>query len=331
MLCMEAEQAERNAEMSIDAVWVEKYRPTSISDVVGQGHITDQISGYLERGDVPNLLFAGEAGIGKTTTAGVIARDFFGEDWNEHFMELNASDERGIDVVRDRIKDFARSSFNTSIEHRIIFLDEADSLTQDAQAALRRTMEQFSDNVRFILSCNYADQIIDPIQSRCNVCRFSSIDAESMKHRLNMIANSEGLTITEDGLGAIIKTSQGDLRRAINTLQAASYKSGDIDRDLIYTVTNAPRPEEINEMVTHAVNNNFIQAREMLDDLLNKQGMAGTEIVTQIHQQIWEFDLTDDQAITLMDEVGETDYRITEGSNERIQLESLLAKVAETK
>ncbi|MFW6265549.1 MAG: AAA family ATPase, partial [Halanaeroarchaeum sp.] len=147
-------------------IWVEKYRPERLADVVGHEDIIDRVESYVARDDLPHLLFSGPAGTGKTATASAIAKELYGDDWRENFLELNASDERGIDVVRDRIKNFARASFG-GYNYRIIFLDEADALTSDAQSALRRTMEQFSNNTRFILSCNYSSKIIDPIQSRC--------------------------------------------------------------------------------------------------------------------------------------------------------------------
>ncbi|MFY4815776.1 AAA family ATPase, partial [Haloarcula sp. AONF1] len=153
-------------------IWIEKYRPQTLDDIHGQEEIVERLQSYIAQDDVPHLLFSGPAGVGKTTAATAIAREIYGEDnWRGNFLELNASDQRGIDVVRDRIKGFARSSFGG--DFRIVFLDESDSLTDDAQSALRRTMEQFSDNTRFILSCNYSSKIIDPIQSRCAVFRFS--------------------------------------------------------------------------------------------------------------------------------------------------------------
>ena len=166
-----------------DEIWVEKYRPERLEGVVGHEAIISRVQSYVERDDLPHLLFAGPAGTGKTATAQAIAKQLYGEDWQENFLELNASDERGIDVVRERIKDFARTSFG-GYNYRIIFLDEADALTSDAQSALRRTMEQFSKNTRFILSCNYSSKIIDPIQSRTAVFRFSPIADEAVIDRM---------------------------------------------------------------------------------------------------------------------------------------------------
>jgi len=440
-----------------------------------------------------------------TASATAIARELYGEDWSEHFLELNASDERGIDVVRDRIKNFARSSFGGA-EYRIIFLDEADALcvppgtevvtgypsspevkpieevseegepipsvdfetneiqsdkgrlvdsgvadffeleledgrtitaslthpffvvgtdgelvekelrelapgdeiadfkddvgvskceicgdwtagrfcsvdcefepalvsdggrgavrtvgvrsieyshrgeaynitmentpnfmlangilthnTSDAQAALRRTMEQFSHNTRFILSCNYSSQIIDPIQSRCAVFRFSQIDDEAVATRIREIAAAEDIEYTEAGIDALVYAADGDMRKAINALQAAAVMGETVDEDAVYTITATARPEEIEEMVTQALDGNFTAARSTLDSLLTEKGLAGGDVIDQLHRSVWEFDLADEAAVRLLDRIGEADYRIAEGANERVQLEALLASVA---
>ena len=310
-----------------DAVWVEKYRPQTLDEIVGQDAITERLKQYVAGNDLQHMLFSGQAGIGKTTAAMAIAGELYGDDWQEHFLELNASDERGIDVVRDRIKSFARTSFGGE-EYRIIFLDEADALTSDAQSALRRTMEQFSNNVRFILSCNYSSQIIDPIQSRCAVFRFSPLDDDAVAAQLRHIADEEGLTMTDDGVDALVYAADGDMRRAINALQAASTIGEEIDEDAVFAITSTARPEEIQTMVQAALDGDFTAARAQLDDLLTDEGIAGGDIIDQLHRSVWEFDLADDHAVRVLDRVGEADYRITEGASERIQLEAMLASLA---
>jgi replication factor C small subunit len=319
----EAEQSGTGRE----EIWLEKYRPQTFDDIVGQDTIVDRLRSYVERDDLPHMLFAGPAGIGKTTASVTIARELYGEDWEEHFLELNASDERGIDVVRDRIKSFARTSFG-GVDYRIIFLDEADALTADAQSALRRTMEQFSNNVRFILSCNYSSQIIDPIQSRCAVFRFSPLGDEAVAAQIRKIATEEGITVTDDGVDALVYAADGDMRKAINGLQAAAVTGDTVDEEAVYEITSTARPEEINEMVTLALEGDFTAARSRLDQLITEEGIAGGDIIDQLHRSVWEFDLADDAAVQLLDRIGEADYRITEGANERIQLEALLASLA---
>ena len=262
-----------------------------------------------------------------TTSATAIARAIYGDDWRNNFLELNASDERGIDVVRDRIKNFARSSFG-GYDHRVIFLDEADALTSDAQSALRRTMEQFSDNTRFILSCNYSSEIIDPIQSRCAVFRFSPLGDDAVRAQIEEIADAEDIEVTESGLDALVYAADGDMRRAINALQAAATTGEVVDEDAVYLITATTRPEEIEKMVTAAIDGDFAAARSQLETLLVDAGMAGGDIVDQLHRSAWDFDLDDRTTVRLLERIGEADYRITAGANERVQLEALLASLA---
>ena len=308
-------------------IWVEKYRPRRLDDVAGHEDIIPRLRSYVARDDLPNLLFAGPAGTGKTTSATAIARELYGDDWQENFLELNASDERGIDVVRGRIKDFARASFG-GYDYRVIFLDEADSLTSDAQAALRRTMEQFSHNTRFILSANYSSRIIDPIQSRCAVFRFSALDDPAVAERIQEIADIEGIELTDDGLEAIVYVAAGDMRKAINALQAAAVLEEVVDESTVYTTTGTARPEVIEEMVSAAIEGDFAAARSQLARLLDESGLAGGDVIDQLHRSAWDLGLSDEAAVDLLERIGEADYRITEGANERIQLEALLAAVA---
>ena len=310
-----------------EEIWLEKYRPQTLDDVLGQEAIVERLQSYVDQDDLSHLLFAGPAGVGKTTSAVAIARELYGDDWQEHFLELNASDERGIDVVRDRIKSFARTSFGGA-NYRIIFLDEADALTSDAQSALRRTMEQFSNNVRFILSCNYSSQIIDPIQSRCTVFRFSPLSDEAIAAQVRKIADNEGIEITDDGVDALVYVAGGDMRAAINGLQAAAVTDGPVDEEAVFEITSTARPEDIEEMVTLALDGDFTASRTQLDRLLTEEGIAGGDIIDQLHRSVWEFGLDDEAAVRVLDRIGEADYRITEGANERIQLEALLASLA---
>ena len=310
-----------------EGIWIEKYRPRSLSQIVGQEAITSRLKGYVEKKDLPHLLFSGPAGVGKTTSSVAIAQEIYGEGWKENFLELNASDERGIDVVRNRIKNFARSSFG-KYDYKIIFLDEADSLTKDAQSALRRTMEQFSHNTRFILSCNYSNRIIDPIQSRCAVFRFPPLSDEAISEKVREIAQEEGITITEGGVGAIIYVSQGDMRKAINSLQAASITGEEVEEEGVYKTAASARPEDIHSMVEKALGGDFIEARKILEILLIEGGVSGGDIIDQIYRSVWEFQVNNENAVLMIDRIGEAEYRISEGASERIQLEALLAAIS---
>ncbi|MDQ2050245.1 replication factor C small subunit [Natronolimnohabitans sp. A-GB9] len=308
-------------------VWIEKYRPERLDEIKGHENIVPRLQRYVEQDDLPHLMFSGPAGVGKTASAQAIAREVYGDDWRENFLELNASDQRGIDVVRDRIKDFARSSFG-GYNYRIIFLDEADALTSDAQSALRRTMEQFSNNTRFILSCNYSSQIIDPIQSRCAVFRFTELSDEAVEAQVREIAANEGIEVTDDGVDALVYAADGDMRKAINGLQAAAVMGETVDEETVFAITSTARPEEVEAMVDHAIDGDFTAARAALEDLLTERGLAGGDVIDQLHRSAWEFDIPEQATVRLLEQLGEVDYRITEGANERLQLEALLASLA---
>lgn len=316
------------AEAPRSDIWIERYRPQRLSEIHGQDDVVERLQRYVEEDDLPNLLFAGPAGTGKTSAAVAIAKELYGEGWREHFLELNASDERGIDVVRGRIKNFARASFGGH-DYRIIFLDEADSLTDDAQSALRRTMEQFSGHTRFILSCNYSSRIIDPIQSRCAVFRFTPLPADAIIDVVTDIAEEEGIDFGPGGLDAIAYVADGDMRRAINALQAAAVLDGVVDEDAVYQITATARPEIVQEMVQKAADGEFLAARGILEELLVQQAIAADDIVDQLHRSIWDLGLSDPEAVRLLEHLGEIDYRIAEGANERLQLEALLAVLAQ--
>ncbi|MFC4249509.1 replication factor C small subunit [Natribaculum luteum] len=308
-------------------IWIEKYRPEGLDDVKGHENVVPRLKRYVEQDDLPHLMFAGPAGTGKTTAAQAIAREIYGDDWRENFLELNASDQRGIDVVRDRIKNFARSSFG-GYDYRIIFLDEADALTSDAQSALRRTMEQFSNNTRFILSCNYSSQIIDPIQSRCAVFRFTQLSDDAVEAQIREIAAEEGIELTDDGVDALVYAADGDMRKAINGLQAAAVMGETVDEEAVFAITATARPEEVEEMVEQAIAGDFTAARATLETLLTDRGLAGGDVIDQLHRSAWEFDLPEQATVRLLERLGEVDYRITEGANERLQLEAMLASLA---
>ncbi|UCE39174.1 MAG: replication factor C small subunit [Thermoplasmata archaeon] len=307
-------------------VWVEKYRPKILEEVVGQNEITDRLKAYAETKTTPHLLFAGPAGTGKTTCAIALARGLFGENWKDNFQEMNASDERGIQVVRTKIKDYARIAPMGEARFKIIFLDEADALTPEAQAALRRTMEKYTHTCRFILSCNYSSKIIEPIQSRCAVFRFRPLKAEDIKSYLNRILKAEGKEITDDGLEALVYVAEGDLRRATNSLQVAATMGDKIDSNMIYKTAALARPEDVKNLLTTALGGNFLEARAQLDDLLIMYGLSGEDVVRQIHRAIVDLPIPDHKKVQLVDKVGEVEFRIVEGGNERIQLEALLSQ-----
>jgi len=314
--------------MPIEEIWTEKYRPKRLKDVIGQEHIIKRLISFVESKNLPHCLFAGPAGCGKTTTALCIAHELYGDRIKGRFLELNASDERGIDVIREKVKEFARQpAFDTGGLFRIVYLDEADALTKDAQHALRRTMENYSHICRFILACNYSAKIIPPIQSRTAVFRFASLKETEVIEYLNHIAKSEGLKVDEPAYKAIMRVAEGDMRKAVNVLQTAST-SKLITEDVVYSVTNRADPAAVRKMLETAIDGKFKDARTQLISLLNESGLSGEDIIKEIHSQIFELDIADRQKLEMIERTGEYEFRLTEGSNPHVQLEALLAQVA---
>jgi replication factor C small subunit len=307
-------------------IWIEKYRPKQISDIIGQHEITERLRSYVKAHEMPHLLFTGSAGVGKTTAAVALAREFFGEDWQMNFRELNASDERGIDVVRNQIKQFARTSPFGDVEFKILFLDEADALTNDAQSALRRTMETYAQTCRFILSCNYSSKIIDPIQSRCAIYRFKPLSTEDIFEMVDRIAKDQNLTVSPEAKEALVYISQGDMRKVVNALQGAAIISHEIEPEMIYAITSTARPEEISKLLNLCFAGNFEGADRFLTTLLRERGISPQELINQLYRLIVTLDMPRETRIHLIDSLGETDFRISEGASSDLQMSALIAQ-----
>jgi replication factor C small subunit len=306
-------------------MFVEKYRPKDFHEVKGQEKIVERVKAFIETKDMPHLLFSGPAGIGKTTLSLIIGNKLFGDDKQSLFLELNASDERGIDVVRNKVKDFARTRAIRDVPFKVIYLDECDSLTKDAQQALRRTMETYSNTCRFILSCNYSSKIIDPIQSRCTVFRFKPLTFENMKEIIHEISEKEGLKVTEEAGEALYEISNGDVRKLENTLQSCSVVGKEITKDLVYDVASAARPKEVKEVLELSVKGFFADARTLLLKTMLNHGLSGVDIIKQIQREILSLDVEDAKKMRMIEKCGEAEFRLVEGSDEYVQLESLIA------
>ncbi len=312
-----------------DILWVEKYRPRSLDDIVNQKEIVERLKKFVAEKNMPHLLFAGPPGTGKTTAALALVHDLYGENYKQYFLELNASDERGIDVIRNKVKEFARTVAPGDVPFKVVLLDEADNMTADAQQALRRTMELYTQTTRFILACNYLSKIIEPIQSRTALFRFYPLKKEDVVSRLAYIAKNEKVEYDEKALETIYEITQGDMRKSINILQAASAY-GKVTVEAVYKVLGLAQPKEVREMINLALKGKFNDARNKLRELLVNYGLSGEDIVKQVHREITgsELQIPEELRVLLADYIGEVEFRIMEGADDEIQLSAMLAKLA---
>jgi len=306
-------------------IWTEKYRPSSFDEIIGQEKVVERLRSFVKQKNIPHLLLSGPAGTGKTTLSLVIAKELYGKDWRQNFLELNASDARGIDIIRGEVKSFARTKAIGTDLPKIIYLDECDALTKEAQQALRRTMELYTSTARFILSCNLSSKIIDPIQSRCAVFRFKPLEKKDVENVIKNIAKDEKLVIDDRTIDLIFEMSEGDIRRVINILQSCASIDKKISESVVCEIVSAAKPKEIRQVLEMSIGGNFIKARDILLNVMLDHGLSGMEMIKQIQKEIINLNTKDEIKARLIEKCGEIEFRMVEGSDEFLQLEALLA------
>ena len=310
-----------------NVMWVEKYRPKKISELVNQKEIINSIKALLKnQSEMPHLLFTGSAGVGKTTAALCISKEILGEHWRDYTLELNASDERGINMVRERVKKFSRfAGLDTKIPFKVIILDEADEMTSDAQTALRRIIEDTSKICRFILIANNLSKIIQPIQSRCVIFKFTKISDQEIISQLKSIAKKESIKSDEKGLGAICNYVDGDLRHAINILQAAA-SSGNVNESVVKSIIGLTKTKDVQVVLKLALDGKISDARDKMIELIKVYGMSESDFLKYVNQA--SFNSKNRNIEDMLEVIAKYDYRILVGANPEIQLSALLAELA---
>ena len=309
-------------------MWAEKYRPADFSDIIGQEEIINRIRAFVKHQNLPHLMFSGPPGVGKTSTAIVVAKQLYGENWRQNLIELNASDERGIDVIRTKVKDFARTKALGNVPFKICILDESDSLTREAQQALRRTMENYTSTCRFVLLANYPSKIIEPIQSRCAIFRFKPLSETEIGKIVDKIAAAEKLTIDAKAKKALVVVSEGDCRKLENVLQSCAVMSDKVTEELIYSAAGVATPKEIKEVIALAFSNNFQRARDKLLETMLAHGLSGLDVIKQLQKEVLESNIEPKKKLMLIEKCGEIEFRMSEGADEFVQLEALLSQIA---
>ena len=312
----------------LNTPWIEKYRPTKLSEIVGNERIITNLQSIAKSGNLPNLILAGPPGTGKTTSVLALAHELLGENFKKAVIELNASDERGINVVRDKIKRFAQQKIPLPEgRHKIIILDEADSMTPSAQASMRVTISDYSSTTRFVLACNDSSKIIEAIQSRCTVLRFGKLSAENIKKRVRDVLENENAKCDAKGLQAIIDTCNGDMRYALNNIQSCIVGFGEVNEENVYKIVELPRPKEIEEIYTFCLNSKFRDAIKTFREFFD-EGYSCLEIISVFNILIQDSDNIDDKVrILLLKKIAEYKMNLIDGLDSEVQMSGFISQI----
>ncbi|XP_046561286.1 replication factor C subunit 5-like [Haliotis rubra] len=306
--------------------WVERYRPKKLEDLISHADIINTIERFVAEERLPHLLFYGPPGTGKTSTILAVAKQIYSpKEFNSMVLELNASDDRGIGIVRNQILSFASTRTIFKSGFKIVILDEADAMTRDAQNALRRVIEKFTENTRFCIICNYLSKIIPALQSRCTRFRFGPLSTHQMVPRLEHVIAQEGINVTEDGMKAVVTLATGDMRKSLNILQSASMAYEEVNEDNVYTCVGHPLRRDIENIVNWVLNENFTAAYNNISHLKVAKGLALQDILTEVHQYVHLVDLPIHVRVYLLEKLADIEYRLASGTSEKIQLSSMIA------
>ncbi|BAT78646.1 hypothetical protein VIGAN_02135400 [Vigna angularis var. angularis] len=308
--------------------WVEKYRPQSLDDVAAHRDIVDTIDRLTTENRLPHLLLYGPPGTGKTSTILAVARKLYGPRFQNMILELNASDDRGIEVVRQQIQDFASTqslSFGVKSSVKLVLLDEADAMTKDAQFALRRVIEKYTKSTRFALICNHVNKIIPALQSRCTRFRFAPLDAVHVTERLKHVIKAEGLDVEDDGLAALVRLSNGDMRKALNILQSTHMATHQITEEVVYLCTGNPLPKDIEQISYWLLNEQFADSFKRIDEMKTRKGLALVDIIREVIMFVFKIKMPSAVRVQLMNDLADIEYRLSFGCNDKLQLGSVIA------
>ncbi|XP_066152382.1 replication factor C subunit 5 [Euwallacea fornicatus] len=315
-------------DQKVNLPWVEKYRPRTLEDLVSHDDIINTVSKFIREDQVPHLLFYGPPGTGKTSTILACARQLYTPNqFSSMVLELNASDDRGIGIVRGQILTFASTRTIFKSRFKLIILDEADAMTMDAQNALRRIIEKYTENIRFCIICNYLSKIIPALQSRCTRFRFGPLAPEQIMPRLNYVIDEERVQISEDGKNALITLAKGDMRKVLNVLQSTWLAFKDVTEDTVYTCVGHPLRRDIENIVKWLLNDDIKTTYKNIQELKTLKGLALTDILTEVHNFVLRIEFPFETLIRLLDKMAEVEYRLSQGANENIQLTGLISSL----